>query len=105
MDEPFAALDSFTRQRMQAELVRVWKHERKAVLFITHNIDEAIKLGDRVVVMSARPGRIVKNIELNFPRPGTLIAPNASLSSTRCGRLFTYRQPRQQHRGATSRRA
>jgi NitT/TauT family transport system ATP-binding protein len=58
MDEPFAALDSFTRERMQDELVRVWQHERKAVLFITHNIDEAIKLADRIVVMSPRPGRI-----------------------------------------------
>jgi len=58
MDEPSAALDSFTRERMQDELVRVWQSERKAVLFVTHNIDEAIKLGDRVVVMSPRPGRI-----------------------------------------------
>ena len=56
MDEPFAALDSLTRERLQDELVRVWEQEKKAVLFITHNIDEAIKLGDRVVVMSPRRG-------------------------------------------------
>lgn len=69
MDEPFAALDSFTRERMQDELVRIWQHERKAILFITHNIDEAIKLGDRIVIMSPRPGRISEVIAVNSPRP------------------------------------
>jgi NitT/TauT family transport system ATP-binding protein len=77
MDEPFAALDSFTRERMQDELVRVWQHERKAVLFITHNIDEAIKLGDRVVVMSPRPGRIAKVISLLSPRPRDVDSPES----------------------------
>lgn len=69
MDEPFAALDSFTRERMQDELIRVWEKERKAVLFITHNIDEAIKLADVVVVMSPRPGRISEIVRLDSPRP------------------------------------
>ncbi|HVO87976.1 MAG TPA: ABC transporter ATP-binding protein [Casimicrobiaceae bacterium] len=75
MDEPFAALDSLTREKMQDELVRVWQSERKAVLFITHNIDEAIKLADRVVVMSARPGRIERIIELDSPRPRDADSP------------------------------
>ncbi len=69
MDEPFAALDSFTRERMQDELVSVWQREKKAVFFITHNIDEAIKLADRIVVMSPRPGRIVEIIAVNARRP------------------------------------
>ncbi|MBX3148470.1 MAG: ABC transporter ATP-binding protein [Gemmatimonadales bacterium] len=69
MDEPFAALDSFTREKMQDELIRVWERERKAVLFITHNIDEAIKLADVVVVMSPRPGRITSEFRVNSPRP------------------------------------
>jgi NitT/TauT family transport system ATP-binding protein len=69
MDEPFAALDSFTRERMQDELVRVWQCERKAVVFVTHNIDEAIKLADRIVVMSPRPGRISDIVALASPRP------------------------------------
>jgi NitT/TauT family transport system ATP-binding protein len=69
MDEPFAALDSFTRERMQDELVSVWQREKKAVFFITHNIDEAIKLADRIVVMSPRPGRIVEIIAVNGRRP------------------------------------
>ena len=74
MDEPFAALDSFTRERMQDELVRVWQSERKAVLFITHNIDEAIKLADRVVVMSPRPGRITAILGLNSGRPRDILS-------------------------------
>ena len=69
MDEPFAALDSFTRERMQDELVRVWQTEKKAVLFITHNIDEAIKLADRIVVMSPRPGRITEVLDMTSERP------------------------------------
>ncbi len=69
MDEPFAALDSFTRERMQDELVRVWQQERKAVLFITHNIDEAVKMADRVVVMSPRPGRITEILTMVDERP------------------------------------
>ncbi len=81
MDEPFAALDSFTRERMQDELVRVWQKERKAVLFITHNIDEAIKLADRVVVMSARPGRISDIVRLTSDRPRDVDSPeNARIS-------------------------
>jgi len=69
MDEPFAALDSFTREKMQDELIRVWETERKAVLFITHNIDEAIKLADVVVVMHSRPGRIAGTFRIESKRP------------------------------------
>jgi ABC-type nitrate/sulfonate/bicarbonate transport system ATPase subunit len=72
MDEPFAALDSFSRERLQDELVRVWQHERKAVLFITHSIPEAIKLADRIVVMSPRPGRISALVEVSAARPRNL---------------------------------
>ena len=69
MDEPFAALDSFTRERMQDELVRIWQLERKAVVFVTHSIDEAIKLADRIVVISPRPGRVSQIIGIDEPRP------------------------------------
>jgi ABC-type nitrate/sulfonate/bicarbonate transport system ATPase subunit len=75
MDEPFAALDSLTRERMQDELVRVWQLEKKAVLFITHNIDEAIKLADRLVVMSPRPGRITEILSLGAERPRDVDSP------------------------------
>jgi len=72
MDEPFAALDAQTREFMQQELLKVWNATRKTVLFITHQIDEAIFLADRVVVMSARPGRIKAIFDVDIPRPRTL---------------------------------
>ena len=72
MDEPFAALDAQTRELMQAELLRIWNASHKTVLFITHQIDEAIFLSDRVVVMSARPGRIIADIAIDLPRPREL---------------------------------
>jgi len=72
MDEPFAALDAQTRELMQAELLRIWNEAHKTVLFITHQIDEAIYLSDRVVVMSARPGRILADIPIELPRPRRL---------------------------------
>ena len=72
MDEPFAALDAQTRELMQAELLRIWKAANKTVLFITHQIDEAIFLSDRVIVMSARPGRILADIPIDIPRPRDL---------------------------------
>jgi NitT/TauT family transport system ATP-binding protein len=72
MDEPFAALDAQTRELMQAELLRIWAQANKTVLFITHQIDEAIFLSDRVLVMSARPGRILADIRIDLPRPRSL---------------------------------
>jgi len=72
MDEPFAALDAQTREIMQRELLKIWAKERKTVLFITHQIDEAIYLADRVLVFSHRPGRIAADIRISFPRPRDL---------------------------------
>jgi len=72
MDEPFAALDAQTRELMQAELLRIWNAAKKTVLFITHQIDEAIFLSDRVIVMSARPGRILADLPITLPRPRQL---------------------------------
>src|SRR5205085_10505728 len=71
MDEPFAALDAQTRDLMQAELLRIWREARKTVLFVTHQIDEAIYLSDRVMVMSKRPGRAKKSFAVALPRPRT----------------------------------
>jgi NitT/TauT family transport system ATP-binding protein len=69
MDEPFAALDAQTRDLMQVELLRIWREARKTVLFVTHQIDEAIYLSDRVMVMSKRPGRAKKVFTIALPRP------------------------------------
>jgi NitT/TauT family transport system ATP-binding protein len=69
MDEPFAALDAQLRMIMQDELLALWQEHRRTVVFITHNLDEAVLLGDRVVVMSQRPGRLVAEFDVPFPRP------------------------------------
>ena len=69
MDEPFAALDAQTRDLMQVELLRIWQEARKTVLFVTHQIDEAIYLSDRVMVMSKRPGHAKRYFTIDLPRP------------------------------------
>lgn len=71
MDEPFAALDEQTRMTMGHELLRIWSKTRKTVVFITHSLTEAVYLADEVLVMSARPGRIVDRIAIDLPRPRT----------------------------------
>ena len=73
MDEPFAALDAQTREFMQAELLKIWAKSGKTVVFITHQIDEAVFLADRVVVMGTRPGRIKKEFPISFERPRSLL--------------------------------
>jgi NitT/TauT family transport system ATP-binding protein len=72
MDEPFAALDALTREEMNMELLRIWSETRKAVIFITHNIPEAVLLCDRVVVMTARPGKVREIIPIDLARPRSL---------------------------------
>lgn len=69
MDEPFAALDAQLRQLLQDELLEIWQADQRTVLFITHSLEEAIVLGDRVIVMTSRPGRVLESFEVPFPRP------------------------------------
>lgn len=69
MDEPFGALDALTRERMQTDINRLWAEHRKTVLLITHDIEEAVLLSDEVVVMSARPGRILRRFQVDLPQP------------------------------------
>jgi NitT/TauT family transport system ATP-binding protein len=71
MDEPFAALDAQTREALQIELLRIWEADKKTILFVTHSIDEAILLSDRVAFMSSRPGHIREIIDIDLPRPRT----------------------------------
>lgn len=69
MDEPFAALDALTREQLYADLQRIWRERRKTILFVTHNVREAVCLGDRVVLLSPHPGRIQREFRIGLPRP------------------------------------
>jgi NitT/TauT family transport system ATP-binding protein len=75
MDEPFAALDAQTRVLVQKEFVSLWETDRPTVIFVTHDLSEAILLGDRIVLMSSRPGRIVADVSIDTPRPRDLDTP------------------------------
>jgi NitT/TauT family transport system ATP-binding protein len=78
MDEPFGALDAQTRLQMQQLLLDVWQSQRVSVLFVTHDIDEAILLADRILIMSARPGRIAKTISISLDRPRSIASLTGS---------------------------
>src|SRR5215467_4988603 len=73
MDEPFAALDVQTRYQMQSFLLDIWQGSGKTVVFVTHHIDEAVHLADRVVVLTARPGRVLDSVPIDMPRPRSVV--------------------------------
>jgi ABC-type nitrate/sulfonate/bicarbonate transport system ATPase subunit len=75
LDEPFGALDSITRLQMRRELLRIWQAEKKTILFVTHDIEESVQLADRVVVLSARPGRVQRIVDIDIPHPRDLSDP------------------------------
>jgi NitT/TauT family transport system ATP-binding protein len=90
MDEPFAALDAMTRNMLQDELLRIHELEKCTTLFVTHNIDEAIRLADRVIVMSPNPGRISADISLNSPRPRARTSPEFAVLYDHLERLIGH---------------
>ncbi|MDF2643765.1 MAG: cmpD 1 [Pseudomonas sp.] len=95
MDEPFAALDALSREALTLELQRIWSQQKKSVLFITHSIQEAVFLADRVLVMSPRPGRIIDEVTIRLPRPRTLETLVDPAFTTICQHLrrhFTHAQ-------------
>ena len=87
MDEPFGALDALTREQMNLELQRIWMETRKTVLFITHSITEAVMLGDRVVVMTPRPGRIMEIVPVRLARPRNFSALRVPEFHVACDRV------------------
>ncbi|WP_229071463.1 ABC transporter ATP-binding protein [Actinoplanes sp. DH11] len=78
MDEPFGALDAMTRDILHDELERVWREQRLTVLFVTHNVREAVRLGDRVILLSSRPGRVIEDYAITHPRPRRIDSPEVS---------------------------
>jgi NitT/TauT family transport system ATP-binding protein len=82
MDEPFAALDAITRDVLHVELARVWAEQQLSVVFVTHNVREAVRLGTRVVLMGSRPGRIVREWDIELTQPRTIEAPGVSALAT-----------------------
>ena len=90
MDEPFAALDKQTRNKLREEVQDVWMQSQKTVLFVTHSVEEAIFFADRIVMMSANPGRIMKELTIDFPRPRHIEAPDfIALRADLLGRIRT----------------
>ncbi len=75
MDEPFGALDFLTRLKMRTDLVRIWQSEKKTILFVTHDIEEAVQLADRILIMTARPATIQDVVDVDLPRPRHLDSP------------------------------
>jgi NitT/TauT family transport system ATP-binding protein len=83
MDEPFAALDAISRDLLHEELERIWKESRLTVLFVTHNAREAVRLGDRVLVFTSRPGRVAHEVHIDLPRPRSLDSPELAVIAGR----------------------
>ena len=94
MDEPFGALDAMTRDRLHDELEAVWRDTGKTVVFVTHNVREAVRLGDRVVLLASRPGRVAATFDVTIPRPRRIDSPEvATLAATITDRLRAEAAP------------
>ncbi|RTL71960.1 MAG: ABC transporter ATP-binding protein [Hyphomicrobiales bacterium] len=84
MDEPFVSLDQPTRERMQQEVLDIWRRRRRTVIFVTHNLEEAVFLADRIIVLSAKPGRVVADLPVRLPRPRDQLSPDFMELRARC---------------------
>jgi ABC-type nitrate/sulfonate/bicarbonate transport system ATPase subunit len=88
MDEPFVSLDQPTREKMQREVLGIWEHRRRTIVFVTHNLEEAVFLGDRVIMLSAKPARIVADIRVDLPRPRNPVSAGFTQLRARCADLL-----------------
>lgn len=88
MDEPFSALDVTTRRRMRSEIIEIWKKTGKTIVFVTHEVDEALELADRIVVLSVKPTSVLETVSLTMPRPRDLNAPEMNAARNRLTQLL-----------------
>ena len=88
MDEPFVSLDQPTREEMQREILDIWQHRKRTIIFVTHNLEEAVFLGDRVLILSSKPARIVADVEVSLPRPRDLLSPKFTELRAQCATLL-----------------
>jgi NitT/TauT family transport system ATP-binding protein len=97
MDEPFGALDALTRRNLQDELLRLWAELKKTIIFVTHSIEEAIYLADRIVVMTYRPGTVKRDIMVDLPRLRDPASPAFNALKRELGQLVMEEQQRHHH--------
>ena len=93
MDEPFAALDAMTREQLYGDLQEIWAARRKTIVFVTHNVREAASLGDRVVLFSANPGRILREFAVDLPRPRDINSPEVAVHAMQVTAALKGRGP------------
>lgn len=89
MDEPFVSLDQPTRERMQREVLDIWQHRKRTIVFVTHNLEEAVFLGDRVIILSSKPARIRADIEVTLPRPRDPLSIEFTALRAHCAALLS----------------
>ena len=102
MDEPFGALDAHTRTRLQNDLLNIWERDRKTVLFVTHSVDEAVYLSDKVVVMTRSPGRIKEVVDIDLPRPRRRVGTAARSALPEIHRRYRAHDRRHQRKRAAA---
>ena len=93
MDEPFVSLDQPTRERMQREVLGIWEHRKRTIVFVTHNLEEAVYLGDRILILSTKPARIVADIADQLPRPRDTLSREFTALRSRCAAILSELSP------------
>ena len=97
MDEPFASLDAMTREQLYGDLQEIWQQRKKTIVFVTHNVREAVCLGDRVVLFSPHPGRVREEFRIDLPRPRDINSPELAHYSSQITRALKAHRADQEH--------